>query len=101
MKKTLPLFLALISFNALSATQSFDVLSTDLGVHDKTLCLTVLRAQDSSLIGVVEDIYDCFIARDASHKQRLKLDLKKLKHIENQNLQSYDAQLKFYLSEGD
>lgn len=112
MKNTIILFLTLISFNAVSAPESFDIISTEFGVEDqhqaKTLCLTVLRSpQNGHLYGIVEDIYDCFIARKAANQksQNFKLDLKKLKSLPSPALHSYlqtqDTQLKFYFSEGD
>lgn len=112
MKNTIILFLALISFNAVSAPENFDIISTEFGVednyHSKTLCLTVLRSpQNGHLYGIVEDIYDCFIARKAANQksQNFRLDLQKLKTVTNKDLHNYlqtqDTQLKFYFSEGD
>ena len=88
------------------------MISAEFGVEDhfqnKTLCLTVVRVPASGeLIGLVEDIQDCFYARAAkrSHAHKIQIDLKKLKAFTNlemqAHLQTLDTQLKFLFSEGE
>lgn len=113
MKNFLILLFCLFSFSALSATTTeVDVISAEFGVEDfdqrKTLCLTVVRVPaNGKLLGVVEDIGDCFYARLAkkSRNHKLHLPLKKLKIVKHpemrEHLQRMDTQLEFYSSDGE
>lgn len=113
MKNFLILLFCLFSFSALSAsTTEVDVISAEFGVEDfdqrKTLCLTVVRIPaNGKLLGVVEDIQDCFYAREArsSRNHKLHLAFKKLQKIDHpelrEHLQRIDTQLEFYFSEGE
>lgn len=112
MKNALILLFCLFSLQAFAATTEVDVLSADYGVEDdeqkKSLCLTVVRVPDTgSLLGVVEDIHDCFYARSAkrSPTHRLEMDLKRLQKIDSpplrRHLQRMDSQLEFYFSDGE
>ena len=108
MKNSFLLLLTLFSFNAFSS--EVEVVSTHLGVEDfnqeKTLCLTVVRVPETQMmVGVVEDIYDCFYARSARGKSILEVNLDKLHKIDHpelrDHLQRLDGQLEFYFSDGE
>ena len=110
MKNIIILIFCLISFNTFAATTEVDVISAEFGVEDythrKTLCLTVVRVPKSgSLLGIVESIQDCFIARTAKKNNRIHLAVKKLKKIDEpemrEHLQRLDTQLEFYFSDGE
>lgn len=111
MKNFIILFFSLFALNAFAVTE-VDVLSAEYAVKDYnqegTLCLTVIRVPDNgSLLGVVEDIGDCYYARLArrSYNHKLALDLNKLQKIEHtelrEHLQKLDTQLEFYFSDGE
>lgn len=107
------LFLSLFSLVSLNLfAADVDILSSKIGVKDygnkKSLCLTVVRVPEtSSLIGIVESIEDCFYARQAkkSSNHKMELNLKYLKEISDRRMQNHlqtlDAQLKFYFSDGE
>lgn len=110
MKNFLILIFCLLSWNAFS--MELDVLSSEFPLEDqdqrKTLCLTVVRVPASGkLLGIVEDITDCFYARKARKIQGQKLDVETsyLKKIMDkklgQHLQRIDPQLEFYFSDGE
>lgn len=112
MKNALILFFCLFTLNTFAAVTEVDIISAEYGIEDnlqtKSLCLTVIRVPSSGqLIGVVEDIYDCFFARSAKRSQtnRLKIDLRRLQKIDHKDLhdhlQRMDTQLKFYFSDGE
>jgi hypothetical protein len=112
MKNLLILIACLLSLNSFSKTIEGDVLSWEFGLEDhlqgKTLCLTVVRIPETgALLGVVEDIGDCFYARSAKrsadHKIQLNLnDLKPFPFSElRDHLQTLDTQLEFLFSEGE
>lgn len=101
-----------LSLTAMAKKVEVDVLSSEIGVHDhnnrKTLCLTVVRVPKAgNLLGLVEDIGDCFYARKAKklNKNRMVVELDSFKQIEHRelrkHLQTTDAQLKFYISTGE
>lgn len=112
MKNILILIFCLLSFNSFAKSIEVDVISAEFGVEDhfqnKTLCLTVVRVPaNGELIGLVEDIQDCFYARTAkrSPDHKIRVDLKKLRaftvHELQTHLQTLDTQLKFLFSEGE
>jgi hypothetical protein len=112
MKNILILVFCLLSFNSFAQTLEVDILSAEFGVedyhHNKTLCLTVVRVPSTgALLGIVEDIHDCFIARAAkkSPNHKLRVDLKRLIKYPSpqmrQHLQTIDAQLEFLFSDGE
>lgn len=112
MKNLLILLACLFSLNSFSKTVEVDVLSYEFGVEDhqqgKTLCLTVVRIPESgALLGVVEDIGDCFYARSAKKSQdhKIQLNLKDLRRFSlpelRDHLQTLDAQLEFLFSDGE
>lgn len=111
MKNIIILLFCLFSYSAF-ANVTVDVISAEYPVEDylnrKTLCLTVVRVpQTGDLLGVVEDIGDCFYARAAkkSRNNKIKLPLNKLAKITDpemkEHLQRMDTQLKFYFSDGE
>lgn len=112
MKNLLILLACLFSLNSFSKTIEADVLSWEFGVEDhlqgKTLCLTVVRIpQTGALLGIVEDIGDCFYARSAkrSADHKIQLNLKDLKRFSlpelRDHLQTLDTQLEFLFSDGE
>lgn len=111
MKNITILIFAFLSLKSFAGT-NVDVLSAEFGVEDeaqrKTLCLTVVRVPKTrELLGIVEEIEDCFYARTAkkSPNHRLTLNMKDLKPVENTSLHSHlqtlDTQLRFYFSRGE
>ena len=110
MKNIIILIFCLISFNTFADTTEVDLISAEFGVEDythrKTLCLTVVRVPKSgSLLGIVESLQDCFIARNAKKNNRIHLAVKKLQKIDGpemlEHLQRLDTQLEFYFSDGE
>lgn len=112
MKNILVLLCCLFAFDSFAKSVEVDVISAEFGVednlHHKSLCMTVVRVPSTgSLLGIVEDIYDCFIARSAkkSPNHKIKVDLKSLKPMTSpelhSHLQSLDSQLEFLFSEGE
>lgn len=113
MKTFIALLFIFISFQAFSAsTTQVEVISAEFPVEDfdqrKTLCLTIVRVPvTGKLLGVVEDIRDCFYARTAkkSHNHKLHLPLSKFHKITHpemrEHLQRLDTQLEFYFSDGE
>lgn len=112
MKNIIILLACLFSLNSFSKTVEVDVLSWEFGVEDqnqeKTLCLTVVRIPETgALLGVVEDIGDCFYARSAkrSSDHKIHLNLKGLREFSiielREHLQTFDAQLEFLFSDGE
>ncbi len=107
-------FFAIISilFSLSSYAVEMDVISAEFQVenelNEKTLCLTVVRVPSTGeLVGIVEDIYDCFYARTAKRNphQPLEVNPKYLSPIQEQglldHLQRNDAQLDYYFSDGE
>lgn len=113
MKILIALLFSFVTFQAFSGTTTeVDVISAEYPVEDydlrKTLCLTVVRVPKSGkLLGVVEDIQDCYYARMArkSQNHKLHLEAKKLQKISHpqmrEHLQRLDPQLEFYFSDGE
>lgn len=113
MKILIALIFSFVTFQAFSQTTTeVDVISAEFPVEDfdqrKTLCLTVVRVpKTGKLLGVVEDIQDCFYARMArkSHNHKLQIETKKLQKINHpelrEHLQRLDTQLEFYFSDGE
>ncbi len=112
MKNILILIFCLLCFNTFAKSIEVDVISAEFGVEDhfqnKSLCLTVVRVPVSGeLIGLVEDIQDCFYARSAKRApaHKIQVDLKKLRAFTNPEMQAHlqtlDTQLKFLFSEGE
>ncbi len=102
----------LTSLNSFAKTQKVDIISAEYGVEDheqsKTLCLTIVRIPESgNLIGIVEDISDCYYARLAkkAHSSQMSMTLNDLRPIEYQPLKQYleaiDTQLEFLFSDGE
>lgn len=107
MKNLIILIFCLFAYSAFASTE-VDVLSAEFGVEDdaqrKTLCLTTVRVpSNGKLLGIVEDIYDCYYARLGKKNHTLQLAMKKLKKIDDPNLRDHlqrmDAQLEFYFSD--
>jgi len=103
-----------------SAAQAFagkrmlevQVINVDIGLNDytdrPTLCLVTAREVSSGrLVGLLEDIGDCFYARQArrSPEKNLRIpgaDLSPVKEKEMlQHLQAFDSQLEFFWSSAD
>lgn len=88
------------------------VISVEIGLNDyenrPTLCLTIGRELKSGhLVGVIEDITDCFWARQANRapEKILKLPKNYLSPVEEgqmlNHLQAFDSQLEFFWSNAD
>mgnify|MGYP003393581062 CR=1 FL=1 len=103
-----------------SAAQAFaakrmlevQVINVDIGLNDytdrPTLCLVTGREVSSGrMVGLLEDIGDCFYARQAkrSPEQVLKLPGRYLSPVKEQemlqHLQAFDSQLEFFWSNAD
>jgi hypothetical protein len=108
----LSIFLSIFPASAAGNELEVDILTVELGLADHqrqpTLCLTVIRLPDSGeLLGIVEDIWDCYYARSAKKSRDGRLMLKTtgllpLSHPElRAHLQRLDGQLQFYFSEGE
>lgn len=106
------LFCATLSAQAAALQLRVQVIDAQFGVEDsagqKTLCLTVARDVESSrLVGVVEDITDCYWARQAHRtpEKILSLPRKDLKPVSDpallQRLQGFDSQLEFLWSSAE
>ena len=89
-----------------------DVINTEIGVNDyqdrPTLCVLTVRAvEDGRLLGIVEDIGDCYWTRQARRypEVALELPLHSLRPIETDemrsHLQGFDSQLEFLWSSID
>ena len=112
MKNIFILSLFLFSFNSLAKSIVVDVVSAEYGIEDHhlrpSLCLTVVRLpSEGHLIGIVENIEDCFYARmaNSSHNHQLKIDFSKFNPFKagalREHLQTLDAQLEFLFSDGE
>jgi hypothetical protein len=112
MKNLTILIFCLFCFETFAKTIEVDVLKTEIGIEDqnfnKTLCLTVVRVpHNGALLGLVEDIRDCFYARQANKSQdhKLRINLKNFKNLKADalafHLQKIDTQLMFLFSEGE
>lgn len=109
------LFIAilLISSAAHSAsTLKVDVINTEIGVLDytdrPTLCVTTAReVSTGKLLGIVEDIGDCFWTRQVrrTHASTLELPRHAFTKVEDNemltHLQGFDSQLEFLWSNAD
>lgn len=106
------IFILLFFIAAHAYAQEVDILSVELGVEDqdqiKSLCITVVREpQSERLVGVVEDIYDCFYARTAKKNltSTMNLPMKRFRPLQHegllQHLQQRDPQLEFLFSDGE
>lgn len=107
MKNFIILAFCLFAYSTFASVE-VDVLSAEFGVEDetarKTLCLTTVRVPaNGKLMGIVEDIQDCYYARLGKKNHTLHLAVKKLKKIDDpdlrDHLQRMDAQLEFYFSD--
>lgn len=101
-------FLISSSLSYASGLTSARVVSSDIGVNDQrqrqTLCLTVVEVRPSNeVIAIVEDITDCYYARQALTSPIIELSLADLKPVDQpslrDHLQSFDSSLPFYFSE--
>ena len=112
MKNLTILIFCLFCFQSFAQEIEVDILSTEIGIEDQhfkpSLCLTVVRVPTSgALIGVIEDIRDCFYTRKANKAStsKMKIDLTALKSIKSpalgSHLQKMDSQLEFLFSEGE
>ena len=102
------LFLLSSSLSYASGLTSARVVSADIGINDQqqrqTLCLTVVEVKPSSeVMAIVEDITDCYYARQAKNSAIIEISLADLKLVDQpelrQHLQSFDSSLPFYFSE--
>lgn len=111
MRLIIALFLIISSAQAAS-TLKVDVIDAQIGVNDytnrPTLCVTTVREVSSGkMLGIVEDIGDCFWTRQARRNPSATLELprrdfKKLAPGEMlQHLQGFDSQLEFLWSNAD
>lgn len=97
---------------AAPASLNVQVISVEIGLHDyedrPTLCLTIARELKSGLlVGLIEDITDCFWARQAnrSPEKILRLPKNYLSPVKQgqmlNHLQAFDSQLEFFWSNAD
>lgn len=88
------------------------VINVDIGLNDyadrPTLCLTTAREVETGrLVGVVEDIGDCFYARQANRSPETVLQVPRqyLRPVKTgqmlRHLQAFDSQLEFFWSNAD
>ena len=112
MKNLTILIFCLFCLDSFAKEIEVDVLSSEVGIEDQhfkpTLCLTIIRVPSTgNLIGIVEDIRDCFYTRQAKKAptSKLSIDLLTLKSIKSHSLGSHlqkmDTQLEFLFSEGE
>ncbi len=112
MKNLIILIICLFCFQSYAQEIEVDILSAEIGIEDQdfkqSLCLTVVRVPASGvLIGVLEDIRDCFYTRKAKKAptSKMKIDFSALKTIKSDalgsHLQKMDSQLEFLFSEGE
>ncbi|MBY0515826.1 MAG: hypothetical protein K2P81_02880 [Bacteriovoracaceae bacterium] len=105
-------FLLTLSSAFASENMKLEVIDTQIGINDyadrPTLCLIVARdVETGKLVGLVEDIYDCFWTRKARHLSNNSLELPRrdfsaFKSEEMlQHLQGFDSQLEFLWSNND
>lgn len=111
MRLIIAFFLITTSAHAAS-TLKVDVIHTEVGVLDytdrPTLCVTTAReVSTGKLLGIVEDITDCFWTRQArrTHATTLELPRHAFTPVEAgemlQHLQGFDSQLEFLWSNAD
>lgn len=97
---------------AAKRTLAIQVINVEIGLNDytdrPTLCLVVGREVSSGrLVGLIEDIGDCFYARQARRapEKVLKLPGQYLRPVREQemlsHLQAFDSQLEFFWSSAD
>lgn len=112
MKFIFAALLVLLPFTGLAQILDMEIISAEFAVEDeefkKTLCLTIVRfPQSGELLGLVEEIHDCFYARKArrSPHNKLTVNFQDFSPLEYQELKSHlqriDTQLKFYFSKGE
>jgi hypothetical protein len=107
MKNFILLFSLFFSMNTFSSI-SVDVISAHYPVADhegkNTLCVTVVRIPTGNILGIVENIEDCFYARKVKRTgaATLRMSLRSLTKISGNNLQQHlqrlDRELEFYYS---
>jgi hypothetical protein len=71
-----------------------------------TLCVVVVKdLQSQELLGLIEDITDCYWARQAKHQKILRVPVDAFAPLDNtamlQHLQALDSQLEFFWSTAD
>jgi hypothetical protein len=112
MKFGIFILLSIITADLWAKNIKVEVISAEYPVEDhlqnKTLCLTIVRVPKTGrLLGVVENIYDCFYARTAARfpNRALIINTRLLSKVEmpelEYHLQRIDGQLEFYFSEGE
>ena len=112
MKNILILSLFFFSINSFAKSIVVDVISAEDGIEDQhlhpPLCLTVVRLPlEGHLIGIIENIEDCFYARSAnsSRNHQIQIDLSKFYPFKpgplREHLQTLDSQLEFLFSDGE
>lgn len=112
MKKLIFIMCCLMSSAIYGKNIEVEVFSTHIGIEDyqknKTLCLTVIKNHlNPSLLGIVEDIYDCYYARKAknSPSRSIIVDIGKLRPIEETelltHLRNMDRNLEYLFSDGE
>jgi hypothetical protein len=95
-----------------AAPKNFDVINAEVGVHDytdrPTLCVLTLReVTTGKLVGLVEDIGDCYWTRQTRRYSLASLELPSHSlnnHVAGEmlsHLQAFDSQLEFFWSTAD
>jgi hypothetical protein len=101
-----------LSFAFASESMKLEVIDTQIGMNDynenPTLCLIEARdVETGKLVGLVEDIFDCFWTRKARHLTSNTLELPRHDFVAFkseemlQHLQGFDSQLEFLWSNND
>lgn len=109
MKNILFLFSLLLSFNLLAQEHTLRVFSAHMGVADDsgrpTLCLTFLENPQGEVFGLLEDIRDCFYAREASKSSLVTIHTRYLRPLDStqllNHLQIQYPSIEFYFSSGE
>jgi hypothetical protein len=97
-------------FEARAGVISAEVVDASIGVNDwagqPNLCVVVVRdVRSQALMGLVEDITDCYWTRQARRQRVLRLPSDAFTRMEDermaQHLQGFDSQLEFFWSTAD
>lgn len=97
-------------FEARAGVIRAEVVDASIGVNDwagqPTLCVVVVRdVRSQALMGLVEDITDCYWTRQARRQRVLRLPSDAFAPVNDermaQHLQGFDSQLEFFWSNAD
>lgn len=105
-------FLLLLSVAQAADTVKLEVIDAQFNVRDYTdrpsLCVTIVRdLTEGKLLGIVEDVTECYWARQARRNPTHSLEIPRheLQKIQDEDLQvhlqAFDSQLEFLWSSND